>query len=161
MVRGRLIATMLAGVLSAGGGAAQEARRVPYWASISSGQALMRTGPGKEFPARWLYQRRGLPVRVTAVHGSWRKVADPAGESGWMLGALLTAERGAIVTGGAPRPLRSSPDDGARVSWRAAPGVVGRIDDCGEGWCRMDVGGKRGWVRVAHIWGVDPGEVVD
>ena len=160
-VRAKLIGLLLAGMLAASGSAAQEARRVPYWVSINTGEALMRTGPGREFPARWLYLRRDLPLRVVAVHGSWRKVADPDGETGWMLGALLSAERSAIVTGRVPRPLHARPTDGARVSWRAAPGVVGRIGDCADGWCRMEIGDKRGWVRTAHIWGVDPGEAVD
>ena len=78
-----------------------------------------------------------------------------------MLAALLTAERSAIVTGKGPRPLNARPDAAARVSWRAEPGVVGRIEDCAEGWCRMTIGNKRGYIRASHIWGVDPGEVVE
>jgi len=39
-------------------------KKPPYWASILPGQARMRTGPGRQFPASWLYQRAGLPVRV-------------------------------------------------------------------------------------------------
>jgi SH3-like domain-containing protein len=43
--------------------AAQE-KQPPYWASIASGEAMTRTGPGKTYPGVWLYKRRDLPVRV-------------------------------------------------------------------------------------------------
>ena len=44
--------------------AAAQDKKPPYWASIASGQAMTRTGPGKNYPGVWLYQRRDLPVRV-------------------------------------------------------------------------------------------------
>ena len=41
----------------------------------------------------------------------------------------------------------------AAVAYRAEAGVVGRITDCKNGWCRIDVGGRRGWIETDHIWG--------
>ena len=55
-------------------------------------------------------------------------------------------------------PLRTAPDPAARVAWRAAPGVVGALSRCSGSWCMLDVGGKRGWVQKADVWGVGPGE---
>ncbi|MBU0669668.1 MAG: hypothetical protein KJ703_02670, partial [Alphaproteobacteria bacterium] len=34
-----------------------------------------------------------------------------------------------------------------------APGVVGVIGDCSEGWCEFDVDGRRGWVRQDRLFG--------
>ena len=135
-------------------------RPVPYWASIAAGDALMRTGPGREYPAVWRYRREGLPVRVVQLHDSWRKVVDLDGTSGWMASVLLSAERTAIVVG-EERPMRSAPDRGSRLLWRAAPGVVGRISHCEKGWCEFEVSGKAGFVETAGLWGVEPGEVVE
>jgi SH3-like domain-containing protein len=129
----------------------------PYWASIAAGKARMRTGPGENFPATWLYQRRDLPIRVVAVHSAWRKIEDPDGTQGWMLVNLLSDTRTAIVTG-AIRPMRATPDAGARIVWRAEPGVVGRLSDCAGNWCEFTVGNKRGYIDISHVWGVDPGE---
>jgi SH3-like domain-containing protein len=44
--------------------AAAQEKTPPYWASIASGQAMMRTGPARNYPGTWLYQRRDLPIRV-------------------------------------------------------------------------------------------------
>ncbi len=140
---------------------AQSKRETPYWASIAAGKALMRTGPGKNYPATWLYQRADLPIKVVEVYPSWRKVQDPDGTTGWMLVNLLSDTRTAIVRGAEPRPLHERPEAAAPVRYRAEPGVVGRLSDCARNWCRMEVGGRGGFIRTEHLWGTNPGEVFE
>ncbi len=127
-------------------------KKPPYWASIRAGEARMRTGPGQQFPASWLYRRAGLPVKVIEVYPNWRKIEDPDGTQGWMLASLLSDERTALVTGGT-RVLRERPSGDAPVLWRAEQGVVGKLSDCARGWCRLNVLGRMGYVEVDHIYG--------
>jgi SH3-like domain-containing protein len=121
----------------------------------------MRTGPGRNYPATWLYQRADLPIKVLEVYPSWRKIQDPNGTTGWMLVNLLSDARTALVTGAEPRPLHEAPSDTAKVRFIAQPGVVGRISNCANDWCEFDVKGRRGHIRATHVWGVDPGEAVE
>src|ERR1700761_5351702 len=58
---------------------AAEEKAPPYWASLSAGAARMRTGPGEQYPATWLYKRVGLPVRVIKTYPDWRQIKDPDG----------------------------------------------------------------------------------
>jgi SH3-like domain-containing protein len=139
---------------------AQE-KQPPYWASIASGQAMTRTGPGKNYPGVWLYQRRDLPVRVVKKYENWRLIQDPDGAQGWMLVTLLSDRRTAIVKPGGSRPIRVGPYDSAKVAYQAEHGVVGRISKCSDGWCRIEVGRQEGYVRESDIWGVSQGEAVD
>jgi SH3-like domain-containing protein len=133
--------------------AAAQNREVPYWASLRAGKANMRVGPGEDFPIEWVYRRQGLPVKVVRVMQGWRLVEDPEGARGWILKGLLTPERGAIVVGQGLVEMRASGDSGARVLWRAEPGVVGALGDCEAGWCEFAVGVRRGWVRAERLWG--------
>jgi SH3-like domain-containing protein len=133
-------------------GAAHAERKAPYWASISAGKARMRSGPGRQFPATWLYQRAGLPVKVLEVYPNWRKIQDPDGTIGWVQGNLLSDNRTAIVTGGI-REMHSAAAAGASVIWRAEPGVIGSLKQCERGWCLMDVKGHNGYIETAHLWG--------
>ena len=73
---------------------------------------------------------------------------------------LLSADRTAMITGDI-RPLRAAPERGARVRYRAEPGVVGRISNCRRGWCEFDVRGRSGFVQTRHLYGVDEDERVD
>ena len=156
---------ILIGVLAAGGLIASDAiaadppARAPYFASIAPSRARMRSGPGRTYPATWLYVRADLPVRVVDSFQDWRKVEDPAGAQGWMQSKMVSARRTGIVQGGVVE-LREKPSPGARVMWRAEPGVVGRISQCGGGWCRFDVRGQAGFVESGRLWGVGPEEIL-
>ena len=138
-------------------GVARAQKKPPYWASISAGKARMRTGPGREFPASWLYQRADLPVRVIETYPNWRKIEDPDGTRGWIQANLLSDNRTALVTGDV-RELRANADAAAPVVWRAEPGVVGRLSQCTRGWCLLDVKGRAGYVQMRYIWGTDADE---
>jgi SH3-like domain-containing protein len=140
---------------------AQKERETPYWASISATKALMRTGPGRNYPATWLYVRPDLPIKVVETYPNWRKVQDPTGETGWMLQRLLSDQRSGLVSGGEPRPMHEAASDGSPVRYLAEPGVVGRLSNCANDWCRFDAGGKQGYIRISHLWGVDPGTKLD
>lgn len=151
---------LLAALSVATAGEAQE-RKVPYWASISTGDALLRTGPERTYPATWRYRRRDLPVQVLQVYGNWRRIREQDGTEGWMLATLLSTKRSAVVTGNGPAPMYKDPDGGAGLAWRAEPGVVGKISNCESGWCLFDVAGKKGYIQIDRIWGVDAGELVE
>ena len=133
----------------------------PYWASIASGEAMMRTGPGRNYPGIWLYKRRDLPIRVVKLYPNWRLIEDPDGTRGWMLVTLLSDRRTAIVKPGQPRAIHQEASESSRVRYRAEPGVVGRIEKCRDGWCRIAVGKRDGFIRTSDIWGVSEGEVID
>jgi SH3-like domain-containing protein len=155
--RGAIVALL---IVAAAPAAAQD-KRPPYWASIASGEAMMRTGPGRNYPGTWLYKRRDLPVRVIKLYPNWRLIEDPDGTRGWMLVSLLSDQRTAMVKPGEPRPIRIEPKPGARVRYLAAHGVVGRIDHCRSGWCRIAIGKREGYIRATDLWGVGENEVVD
>lgn len=148
-------------VLAGGATAWAQVRKAPYYASIGAGEARMRTGPGRNYPVSWLYLRAGLPVKVIEVYPSWRKVQDPDGTTGWMQANLLAEARTAMVRDGEIRVMLEAPQSGAKVAWRVEPKVIGRISRCASGWCRFDVRGRAGYIEVANLWGVDPGEAVE
>ena len=156
--RGAIAALLIVAVAEP---AAAQEKKPPYWASIASGQAMMRTGPARNYPGTWLYRRRDLPVRVLKTYPNWRLIEDPDGTRGWMLVTLLSDRRTAIVKPGDPRPIRVEPNDGATVRYLAEHGVVGRIDHCANGWCHIEIGKRDGFIRTSDIWGVAENEVVD
>ncbi len=158
MKRALAFATILLATALSPAAEAQQERKTPYWASISASEALMRTGPAKTYPAKWLYRRADLPIKVLEVYPSWRKVQDPDGETGWMLVNLLSDTRTGIVRGDEPRPLHEAANAGSPVRYLAQPGVVGRLNTCSGDWCEFEVGGRRGHILKGHIWGVDAGE---
>ena len=148
-------------VLAMAAPAAAQDKQPPYWASIASGEAMMRTGPGRNYPGTWLYKRRDLPIRVVKTYPNWRMVEDPEGTRGWMLVSLLSDRRTAIIDKGEPREIHVKPDANSAVRYRAEPGVIGRIEHCRSDWCHIAIGKREGYIKTSDIWGVSEGEVLD
>ena len=158
MVRKGVIAALAVALVAPA--AAQDAK-VPYWASISSGKAMTRTGPGRTYPGLWMYQRRDLPVRVLKVYDNWRLIEDPDGAKGWMLVSLMSGQRTFMIKPGEPRPMHEKASADSRVAYRLEAGVVGRIEKCADGWCRVTIGKKRGWVAQENLFGTAKNEPID
>ena len=131
---------------------AQDAK-VPYWASIRAEEVNMRVGPGEDYRILWVYRRQHLPLKVLRMKEGWRFVEDPGGAKGWILARFLTRERGAVVRGRDPAPMRENGTKGARLLWQLAPGVVGLLGDCTSGWCQFSVGPRQGYVEQTRLWG--------
>lgn len=149
----RLIIALISLCLAFPTAANAQDREVPYWASLRAEEVNMRVGPSPNYPVEWVYRRPGLPVKVVRLHEGWRLVQDPDGSQGWIVARLLNPERGAIVTGDGLADIRDEPDGSSTLLWRAQAGVVGKLGDCREGWCRIDIGGRRGWIRENRLWG--------
>lgn len=126
---------------------------VPYWASLRKDQANMRVGPGRDYRISWIYVRGGVPVKVLRAREGWVLVEDQDGARGWMLTQFVTRKVHTGVVKGAPAEIRENKDGSGRLLWRAAPGVVGRLTDCADGWCKVDIDGRQGYVSQTAMWG--------
>jgi len=152
-----MAAALVLGAVTSAAAAADE--KMPHFASLRVDRVNLRTGPGQRYPIEWVYERKGLPVEVTATFDVWRKVRDSDGTEGWVHERMLTAQRDVVVKGGL-RTLRSDPDPKSAPEARAEPGVIARLLECRNAWCRIDAHGTKGWIPRDEIWGVLPDETV-
>lgn len=134
---------------------------IPRFVSVKPETANVRVGPGLDYPVKWTFVRRGLPVEVIAESGNWRRIRDWDGEDGWMLGSLLSGRRTALVapwSGAKPVPMRARPRSEARVAAVVEPNVLVGIERCDGEWCRVKAQAVKGYIRQTRIWGAYPGE---
>lgn len=131
---------------------------VPRYVSLKGSEGNARRGPSLSHRIDWVFRHAGMPLRVTAEFGHWRRVEDKDGAGGWIHYALLSGVRTALVTQDMLE-LHSRPDPESSVVARAESGAIVRLGECNPGWCRISGGGQRGWVPKTTIWGVDPDEV--
>ena len=139
---------------------------VPRYVSLKTDRVNLREGPSKEHRTRWVYQRAGLPVEVTAEFETWRRVRDADGTEGWVLHSLLSGRRTALVAPWSKKkdenfPMRSAANEESAVVAQLQPGVVASVASCANTWCRVSVGNINGFIRQERLWGVYPNEKVD
>lgn len=153
-------AIVLAVVLAAAASVAAESkRRLPRFVSLRSNEINVRTGPGERYPIQWVLRRRFMPVEIIAEFETWRRIRDWEGAIGWVHQMTLSGRRSIIVTGRI-RTLRRRPRSDAPAVARAEPKIVGRLLSCRKSWCRVDIQGRRGWLRRRAFWGVYPKELI-
>lgn len=132
---------------------------VPRFVSLKSDKAYLRSGPGDRYPVTWVYVRKGLPVEIVREYGIWRQIRDIGGSVGWINKQLISGNRTAVVTG-TVRTMYATPDLAGKAVWRIAPGTIVRVVLCDQAWCRVDRGGKSGYILRVQLWGVSLTETI-
>ena len=135
---------------------------LPRFVSLRAGEVNLRTGPGVQYPVEWVYLRQKLPVEVIAEYLTWRKIRDWQGAQGWVHQSMVGGLRTIIITGNTRTLRREAKVESAPVAL-ADVGVIGQILECPEdsGWCKVDIGGHKGWLRRVDFWGVHRDEKVE
>nr|WP_111298583.1 SH3 domain-containing protein [Paracoccus saliphilus] len=133
---------------------------LPRYVSLKGTEGNARRGPSLSHRIDWVFRHAGMPLRVVAEFGHWRRVEDRDGAGGWIHYALLSGVRTVLVTQDMLE-LRSRPNPDADVVARAEAGAILRLNECEPEWCRVSGGGQRGWVPKPSIWGVDAKEIRD
>lgn len=135
---------------------------LPRYVSLKSGRINVRRGPGDDYPIEWVFEKKGLPVEITAESDRWRRIRDREGDTGWVWHSMLDGRRTAIVENtsgsGMPIALHAEPDPSAPVVAFAEPGVVAQLAACKGRWCELKASGYEGWVERAALWGIYPDE---
>nr|WP_232962660.1 SH3 domain-containing protein [Paracoccus tegillarcae] len=131
---------------------------LPRYVSLKGNEGNARRGPSLSHRIDWVFRHAGMPLRVVAEFGHWRRVEDKDGAGGWVHYALLSGVRTAIVQEDMAE-LRAKPTPDSDVVARAEAGAIVRLGECIVDWCRVSGGGERGWVPKPVIWGVDAGEI--
>lgn len=134
---------------------------VPRMVSLGAQEINMRTGPGTRYPIKWVYTRKGLPVRVEAEFDIWRKIRDRDGETGWVHGSMLSGRRTVEIAShdaSGITTLHDKTDSRSAAVLRAEDGVIAELLDCEPDWCRVQIDGKKGWARRRALWGLMPGD---
>ena len=100
---------------------------VPRFVSLKADKVNMHIGPAKTYEVKWLYQRAGLPVEITAEFETWRRIRDADGTEGWVYHSLLSGRRTGMVTGKAADELvtlHEKPDLQSAVTAKLERGVI-------------------------------------
>lgn len=127
---------------------------IPRFVSIAHTKANMRTGPSMNYPIKWVYQRKGYPLKVTDEYGPWRKVVEKDGTTGWMHVQVLSGKRTALINR-RTRSLFKKPITTSPVTLIAEAGVIAVLDKCQDNWCLVEIDGTEGWILKNQLYGTN------
>ena len=128
--------------------------KIPRTVSLKNSLTYMRSGPGKDFPVKFEFKKKGYPLKVVAEFNNWRKVITLGKISGWVHTQLLSSIRTGLIT--KTTLLKNMPVNSSNTLAKLLPNLLINIKKCDKKWCKIEIVKNKifvGWVQKATIWG--------
>jgi len=122
--------------------------------SVGDSPAVLYDAPSEK--AKKLYTLSpGYPLEIVVVLEHWSKVRDAGGELSWIENQDL-GEKRTLMVNVALADIKSSPDDGAPLVFKAEQGVLlDLLELTGTGWARVQHrDGQSGYIKLDQVWGL-------
>jgi SH3-like domain-containing protein len=128
---------------------------VPRYVSLKFAVVNARAGPGDDYPLKWIYRAKGLPLQVVAETEDWRRVCDSQGSLSWVHRRTTSDTlRTVIRADDADLPLHARAIDTSAETALLRAHAVADLKTCKGDWCKLAVGHVQGWVQADQVWGV-------
>ncbi len=125
-----------------------------FFASLRSKETNVRAGPAGEYPIKFSFKVKGVPVLVIGRYENWSEIEDYDGQSGWVNQNLLTKKRTLMVRTTQPFiNMYAKSNRKSRILFRLENNVIGDYIECDDIWCRLKVNNKKGWVEKTNLFG--------
>jgi len=134
--------------------AAKQVEEKDFFASLRASETNVRAGPGQQYPIKFIFKAKSVPVRVISEYDNWNEIEDFEGQTGWVSQSLLTKKRNLMIK--SPQQLTnmySKSNEKSRVVFRLENYVIGEYLGCNDEWCIIKVKDKKGWVRKNSLYG--------
>ena len=124
----------------------------PKYSSIKKEKANSRHNASFDAPLEWIYQKKNLPILIINEHDNWREIIDIDGSDTWMHISNISKKKTFINKKN--QNLLKYKDNSNIVNAIVKRGVIGKIINCGEKFCKVKIKPYRGWVEKKYLWGI-------
>jgi SH3-like domain-containing protein len=127
-----------------------------YFASLRAAETNVRAGPGQNYPIKFTFKTKNIPVRVINEYDNWDEIEDYEGQTGWVSQNLLTKKRMLMLrTTNSFVDMHSKDNEKSRILYHLENNVIGEYLKCMENWCAIKIHDKKGWVEKSALWGAE------
>ena len=122
-----------------------------YFLMLKNNKVNVRYGPGFDYPIKYIYKKKNLPIKVIDKKENFRRIIDFKNNSGWIHASQLKKAKSFILL--EDQLLFSKPTKYSKPMLKIAKGRLLLIKKCKKNWCRVKTGEYMGWLKVENIWG--------
>ena len=120
--------------------------------SLKNNEVNLRQGPSFEYPIKFIYKKKYLPVEILDESETWRKIRDFENNSGWIHISQLSKKKSAININNSSI-IYKKPTIFSEPVAKLEIGRLVLIKKCKVEWCKITSGGFGGWVYKNSLWG--------
>ena len=129
-----------------------KAENKTYFLSLKNNIVNLRQGPSFEYPIKFIYKKKYLPIVVVDKLQSWRKIKDFENNSGWIHISQLSKKNSAINKY-ANTIIYNRSTIFSKPIVKVDIGRLLIIKKCKSKWCKVKTGNFVGWVNKKNLWG--------
>ena len=124
-----------------------------YYLMLKNSKVNVRMGPGLDYPVKFIYKKKYLPVKVIDKKENFRKVIDHKKNSGWIHISQLKKVNSVIVLSN--RILFKKPTFNSKPIANIESGRLFILEKCKKDWCEVNSQNYSGWITTENVWGKD------
>ena len=128
------------------------AEETNYFLSLKKNKVYVRYGPGKNYPIKYIYKKKFLPIKVIDKKDNFRRIIDHKKNSGWIHQIMLRKSNSLIVLEEKIVFKKNSKFSKPLVKLEKGRLVI--IKKCLPNWCKIVTGNYSGWIETKNVWGI-------
>ena len=119
--------------------------------SLKKSKVNVRYGPGFDFPIKYIYKKKNLPIKQIDKKENFRRIIDYKKNSGWIHVSQLKKINSVIST--KDKIMFKKSTIFSKPLAKIKKGRLLKVQRCEQDWCRIETEKFKGWVNKENLWG--------
>jgi len=122
-----------------------------YYLILKNNKVNVRYGPGFDYPIKFIYKKKNLPIRVIDKKENFRRIIDFKNNSGWIHASQLKKGEAFILL--EEQILFTKPTKYSKPILKISKGRLLLVKKCKAKWCKIKTEKYIGWLKTNNVWG--------
>ena len=122
-----------------------------YYLILKNNKVNVRYGPGFDYPIKFIYKKKNLPIKVIDREENFRRIIDFKNNSGWIHTSQLKKGKTFILL--EDQILFTRPTKYSEPILKINKGRLLIVKKCRKNWCKIKTEDYLGWLKINKIWG--------
>jgi SH3-like domain-containing protein len=123
-----------------------------YFLTLKYNRVKVRQGPSFEYPVKFIYKKKYLPIKIIDNKDNFRKITDLKNNNGWIHISQLSKKKSAINIHNLSIIFKK-PNIYSQPMAKLEKGKIVIVKKCKEDWCKIITNGYKGWIFKNYLWG--------
>ena len=124
-----------------------------YFLMLKNSKVNVRHGPSFDYPIKFIYKKKFLPVEVIDKKENFRRIIDHKKNTGWIHISQLKKSKSLITT--SVKILFKKPTKYSKPIVKLEKGRLAIVKKCTSDWCKIEIDKFNGWIKNNSVWGLN------
>ena len=124
---------------------------INYFLMLKNDKVNVRYGPGFDYPLKYVYKKKFLPIKVIDKKENFRRIIDHKKNSGWIHISQLKTSKSIVVL--EDKLVFEKNSIFSKPLFKVKKGRLLVVKKCVYEWCKVNTENYSGWIKLKSIWG--------